>query len=82
SSLFHEVRESVLVEGIPLETALDVITTNPAQLLKLSSKGCIQTGKDADIVLLEKETLDIHSVIAKGKFMVENKVPIVKGTFE
>ncbi|WP_002150797.1 beta-aspartyl-peptidase [Bacillus cereus] len=82
SSLFHEVRESVLVEGIPLETALEVITTNPAQLLKLSSKGCIQTGKDADIVLLEKETLDIHSVIAKGKFMVENKVPIVKGTFE
>ncbi|PEB78929.1 beta-aspartyl-peptidase [Bacillus nitratireducens] len=82
SSLFHEVRESVLVEGIPLETALEVITTNPAQLLKLSSKGCIQTGKDADIVLLEKRTLDIHSVIAKGKFMVDNKVPIVKGTFE
>lgn len=82
SSLYHEVRDSVLEEGIPLETALEVITSNPAQVLKLSSKGSIQTGKDADMVLLEKETFDIHSVIAKGKLMVENKVPIVKGTFE
>ncbi|MEH7377423.1 beta-aspartyl-peptidase [Neobacillus drentensis] len=82
SSLYHEVRDSVLEEDIPLETALEVITTNPAHVLKLSSKGSIQTGKDADIVLLEKETLDIHSVIAKGKLMVENKVPIMKGTFE
>lgn len=39
SSLYHEVRDSVLEEGIPLETALKVITTNPAQVLKLSSKG-------------------------------------------
>ncbi|MGG1679608.1 beta-aspartyl-peptidase [Neobacillus sp. NRS-1170] len=82
SSLYHEVRDAVLEEGIPLETALEVITTNPAHVLKLSSKGSIQTGKDADIVLLEKETLDIHSVIAKGKLMVKNKVPIMKGTFE
>ncbi|WP_440603460.1 beta-aspartyl-peptidase [Bacillus sp. GB_SG_008] len=82
SSLYHEVRDSVLEEGIPLETALEVITTNPAQVLKLSSKGSIQTGKDADIVLLQKETLTIATVMARGKVMVEKGVPLIKGTFE
>ncbi|MFP3511977.1 beta-aspartyl-peptidase [Peribacillus simplex] len=82
SSLYHEVRDSVLKEGIPLETALKVITTNPAQVLKLSSKGSIQTGKDADIVLLQKDTLTIDTVIARGQVMVERMVPLIKGTFE
>ncbi|MDW7614351.1 beta-aspartyl-peptidase [Peribacillus simplex] len=82
SSLFHEVRDSVLKEGIPLETALKVITTNPAQVLKLSSKGSIQTGKDADIVLLQKDTLTIDTVIARGQVMVEKMAPLIKGTFE
>ncbi|MEJ9231028.1 beta-aspartyl-peptidase [Peribacillus butanolivorans] len=82
SSLYHEVRDSVLEEGIPLETALKVITTNPAQVLKLSSKGSIQTGKDADIVFLQKETLTIDTVIARGQVMVEKQVPLIKGTFE
>jgi beta-aspartyl-dipeptidase (metallo-type) len=82
SSLFHEVRDSVLAEGIPLETALEVITSNPSQVLKLSNKGSIQTGKDADIVLLQKETLAISTVIARGQMMVEKGVPLIKGTFE
>ena len=82
SSLFNEVRDAVLEEGISLELALQVITLNPANVLKLANKGRIQEGTDADIVLLDKETLEIDSVIAKGKVMVKNKVPIVKGTFE
>ncbi|TDL91860.1 beta-aspartyl-peptidase [Vibrio vulnificus] len=82
SSLYHEVRDSVLEEGIPLETALKVITTNPAQVLKLSTKGRIQTGNDADIVLLQKETLAIATVMAKGQVMVEKGIPVIKGTFE
>ncbi|WHY91529.1 beta-aspartyl-peptidase [Neobacillus cucumis] len=82
SSLYHEVRDVVLEEGIPLETALEVITTNPAQVLRLSSKGSLQTGKDADIVLLQKETLTIDTVVARGQVMVEKGVPLIKGTFE
>lgn len=82
ASLHMEVQAAVLEEGIPLEDALRVITSNPAQVLKLTQKGMIQQGKDADIVLLEKDSLNIHSVVAKGQLMVENGVPIVKGTFE
>ncbi|WP_243494405.1 beta-aspartyl-peptidase [Priestia aryabhattai] len=82
SSLFQEVRDAVLEESIPLETALQVITSNPAKVLKLSNKGYIQPGKDADLVLLDKETLTIKTVFAQGKVMVKDGVPVVKGTFE
>lgn len=82
SSLFNEVRDSVLEEGIPLETALEVITSNPSHVLKLSNKGSIQTGKDADIVLLQKDTLAISTVIARGQVMVEKGITLIKGTFE
>ncbi|KZE15581.1 MULTISPECIES: beta-aspartyl-peptidase [Priestia] len=82
SSLFQEVRDAVLEESVPLETALQVITSNPAKVLKLSNKGHIQPGKDADLVLLDKETLTIKTVFAQGKVMVKDGVPVVKGTFE
>ena len=82
SSLFKEVRSSVLDEGIPLESALQVITSNPARILKLKNKGEVREEKDADLVLLDKEKLTIDTVIAKGKVMVEGGVPIIKGTFE
>ncbi|CAM3949105.1 beta-aspartyl-peptidase [Mesobacillus thioparans] len=81
SSLYEAVKEAVLSEGIPLEVAIRVITANPAAVLKLSQKGRIQTGRDADLVLLD-EDLEIDTVIAMGKVMVENRVPLVKGTFE
>lgn len=81
-SLFREVRDAVLQEGIPLEEALKVITSNPARILKLKRKGLISKGGDADLVFLKKDTLEIDNVIAMGKIMVQQGMPIVKGTFE
>ncbi|WP_066059528.1 beta-aspartyl-peptidase [Robertmurraya korlensis] len=82
SSLFREVRDAVLVEEIPLEQAIRVITSNPAQVLKLPQKGNIQKGKNSDLVFLDKETLTIQTVIAQGQIMVLQGSPRVKGTFE
>ena len=81
SSLFREVRDAIVDEGIPLEMALQTITANPARTLKLLHKGEIRVGKDADIVLLN-EDLDVDTVIARGRIMVRNKEVIVKGMFE
>lgn len=81
SSLYNAVKEAVVTEGIPLDAAIRVITANPATVLKLSQKGRIETGRDADLVLLDKD-LEIDTVIAMGKVMVEDKVPLVRGTFE
>ncbi|MGD6803123.1 beta-aspartyl-peptidase [Rossellomorea vietnamensis] len=82
SSLFNAVRKAVFEDGVPLETAIKVITSNPAKILKLTGKGSLAEGKDADVVLVDKETLKIDTVLARGKLMVENGEAVVKGTFE
>ncbi|GAE35646.1 beta-aspartyl-peptidase [Halalkalibacter akibai] len=81
SSLFNEVRDAVLEESIPLEQAVQVITVNPANALKLKGKGEIKTGYDADLVLLTKD-LEIKTVIARGQLMIEDFDIKIKGTFE
>lgn len=82
TSLFEEVRKAVRVEGIPLATALRVVTSNPADLLKLGGKGRLAAGMDADVVLLDPADLRIHTVIARGRVMLRAGELLVKGTFE
>jgi beta-aspartyl-dipeptidase (metallo-type) len=82
STLYQEVRDAILTEGVPPESALRVITQNPASILKLIQKGMVKEGKDADLVLLNKADFTIDTVIALGKVMVENGTALVKGTFE
>jgi beta-aspartyl-dipeptidase (metallo-type) len=81
SSLYEAVKEAVLSEAIPLETAIRVITENPAAVLKLGRKGRVEIGRDADLVILD-ENYEIDTVVALGKVMVENGEAVVKGTFE
>lgn len=82
SSLLIGIKDCVFNENIPLEVAIRAVTCNPAKVLKLKGKGKVERYFDADLCLLDEETLDIDTVIAKGRVMVENKKPIVFGTFE
>ncbi|AZB43251.1 beta-aspartyl-peptidase [Bacillus sp. FJAT-42376] len=82
SSLYREVRDAILIEQIPVETAIKVITSNPAAILKLPHKGRIEEGLDADLVIADKETLFINSVFSKGRLMMQEGEMKVKGTFE
>lgn len=82
-SIWPEVRDAVTQEGIPLETALQVITSSPADHHKLPGrKGHVEVGGNADLVLLDDSGLDIRTVIARGRIMVEGGNPVVFGTFE
>jgi len=81
-SLLVGIKEAVKREEIPLEIALQTVTSNVANKLKLPHKGQLVVGKDADILLLEKDSLDIHTVIAKGETMIANHEIVKKGTFE
>ncbi|HZH60113.1 MAG TPA: beta-aspartyl-peptidase, partial [Metabacillus sp.] len=65
-TLFKAVKDAVQKENIPLEIALNVITSNPAKILKLHQKGELKPGKDADVVILDSD-LNIQSVWAKGR---------------
>ena len=68
SSILRELKEAVLVDGITLEQALQVATSNPADILKLPGKGHIQEGFDADILVLDHEFNIIH-LMALGKVL-------------
>lgn len=81
-SLYLEFKEAVINYEVKLEEALKVVTSNVADNLKLRSKGRIQAEKDADLLLVDKESLEIKDVFAKGKAMMANGKILVKGTFE
>ena len=82
TSLLDEVRDAVLVEGVPLSVALGVATRNPARALGLPRKGVLAEGNDADVVLLRRDDLAVHTVIAGGRFLMREGRPVAKGTFE
>lgn len=82
TSLFSEVRDAVLEDGVSFEKAIKVITTNPASILKLKNKGRIVKDYDADVVLMDEKTLAIDTVIAKGQIMISGGEVKVFGTFE
>ena len=72
----------ILLSSVPVDKALSTIKPNPANVLKLSNKGCVKEGIDGDIVLLENTTLEIDTAIDMGKTMVLEGNDIAKGTFE
>ena len=80
-SLHEEVR-AALAAGVPAEVVLSVVTSNPAKANGLyPQKGCLAIDSDADLLIYD-EDLQVNTVIAKGKLMVDNKAALVKGTFE
>jgi beta-aspartyl-dipeptidase (metallo-type) len=81
SSNLRELGDAVLEEKIPLETALKVLTSNVASILKLQGKGYIADGMDADILFLDKEMKMIH-LLAMGKWAVRDGVVVMKGAYE
>jgi len=82
SSLYHEFKDIIKEEKMLLEDAIKVTSTNIAKHLKLDTKGEVEVDKDADLVVLDQETLNIKHVLAKGKIMLENEQVIRFGTFE
>lgn len=80
--LLKEIKDCVFGAEIPLEIALRALTVNPARILKLTRKGQIARDFDADLCLLDKNSLDLKDVMAKGKWMVRDGAATVFGTFE
>ena len=55
----------------PLDTAIRMVTQNPAGLLGLENKkGSIAVGKDADLILLD-DNLSVHTTIVAGKIVFQ-----------
>jgi beta-aspartyl-dipeptidase (metallo-type) len=81
SANLREVVDAVKDEGIPLEKALKVVTSNPADVLKLKNKGRIAVGKDADVLLFDNN-FKIKYMFAMGELMSKDYEAIRKGSYE
>ncbi len=66
----HDCLKNVVKFGIPLESAIKALTCNPAKAVGVfDCAGSIDVGKNADLVLLDKE-LNIKGVFVCGKKVV------------
>lgn len=63
-----------------LEQSIPLFSTTPAVVYKLDQKGEIKPGKDADLLLLDRD-LNLTASFAMGKKMMADGKLLVKGTF-
>ena len=80
-SAMADALKALLDCGQPLERVLPAFTSNPANLLLLARKGRLTTGADADLVVLDEEGR-VSDVMARGRWHVQDRRPVVRGTFE
>ena len=78
---FEEVINLHKHGGVPLEDSIKLITSNPAKNLGLKNKGEVKVNSDADLCFLNSD-LKLNTVIANGKFMMQDGELVVKGSFE
>ena len=79
--LFDQLCGLVVKKKMPLELVLSFCTSNTAKVLKLQSKGRLDEGNDADLLVLKKASLEIVEVIALGKRMVKEGSVAVRERF-
>ena len=76
-----ETFQTLLKSGFALEKTLPPFTSNVADLLRLSAKGRIVAGGDADLILLDDEN-NLTDVMAMGQWHVRDSQLLRFGTFE
>ena len=70
SNVFDQIRECILKHKRPIAQMLALATSNTARVLKLESKGRLEEGLSADVLIAENRTLEIREVISRGRRLV------------
>ena len=70
TSFLFDCVKSAYKMGIPFDDAVKMATETPAKQMGLTTKGKIEEGFDADILVLDSE-LEIEKVMIKGEFYYE-----------
>jgi len=73
--------KAMLEMELPIERILPLMTSNVASLLKFHHKGRIETGRDADLLVLN-ENHEIDSVMANGAWHIRQGQQLIQGMFE
>jgi beta-aspartyl-dipeptidase (metallo-type) len=79
--LLAQTLAELLEADRPLPDVLPAFTSNVAKLLRLTRKGVIAAGADADLVVLDDEHR-VRDVMCGGLWHVRDGEVVVRGTFE
>lgn len=71
--LWQQAAAAVKEHGVPLETLLPMVTANTAEVLRLQGKGRLEPGRDADVLVVRKDSMEIEHVVAKGRVMMRDR---------
>lgn len=77
-TLLEQVRDCVLRGGFRIEDVLPIVTSNTARVLKLPNKGRLEPAADADIIVLERDTLELRDVFLRGRALVRDGAIVMK----
>jgi beta-aspartyl-dipeptidase (metallo-type) len=81
STALAETLRVLLSRGGALETVLPAFTSNVATFLRLTHKGRISVGADADLVVLD-DSHRVRDVMARGVWHVRDGALVKRGLFE
>lgn len=76
-----KIMQNATQNGFALEEVLPLVTSNPARQMRLDHKGRIESGRDADLLILN-QSLQLEGVIAKGEWLMKDGDLVKKGTYE
>ncbi len=79
-SMLREMRDAIQ-GGVPVPEAMATVTANPATILGLHRKGQLAAGRDADLLMTDREFNIVH-LMAMGRLLIENGEVLVKGNYE
>jgi beta-aspartyl-dipeptidase (metallo-type) len=80
-TLLSQIRSCIQEAKLPKDLAFSLVTTNPARTLGLKTKGRLEVGCDADLLVLDSRSLAVRHVVARGKCLLRDGELVVRETF-
>ncbi|MFT6051074.1 MAG: beta-aspartyl-dipeptidase (metallo-type) [Halioglobus sp.] len=81
SQTLLETIRLLMNEGVTLDQLLPYFCSNVAAVMRLSGKGSIAVGQDADLLVLS-EDLGVHHLMANGRWHIKNGEQHIFGSYE
>jgi beta-aspartyl-dipeptidase (metallo-type) len=78
--LLKKFRSLIRRKILDIEQAVRLFSTNPAGFYKLTGKGEIRPGKDADLIFLDKD-FNLTDSLAMGRRLMAEEKLLARGTF-
>ena len=82
SNILRQIRACVRNSHFELGQLLPLVTVNTARALKLNDRGKLEPQMKADLIVLERDSLELKEVIARGRRLFKDGKPVGKGSQE